>query len=239
MYYKCCRNVACCTKHEPKNKNGIDLETMIWCVEWIHSLNVTRIGASWDVVSTWNGMYKWELHRRLTCRAATCGSWPFLCSCWLPWHSPNTTDIRWVWSNEWVPVSKHVIRPTWLQRMMDVSVLARTVTMVMATKKHYKHIMYMYSCLLVSQVVTVGVTIIQTVAMVILSRLFLSRSLYWEVSTLSSTTLPLRGDRGGGGRLRTIGPSTNLHWSIFHVTIHLPILRVNNSYELFMRSNGP
>ena len=117
--------------------------------------------------------------------------------------------------------------------------LARTATMVMATKKHYKHIMYMYSCLLVSQVVTVGVTIIQTVAMVILSRLFLSRSLYWEVSTLSSTTLPLRGDRGGGGRLRTIGPSTNLHWSIFHVTIHLPILRVNNSYELFMRSNGP
>lgn len=91
-------------------------------------------------------------------------------------------------------------------------VLARTiVTMVMATKKHYKHIMYTCFCLLVSQVVTVGVTIIQTVAMVILSRLFLSRSLYWEVSTLSSTTLPLRGDRGGGGRLRTIGPSTNLH----------------------------
>ena len=53
------------------------------------------------------------------------------------------------------------------------------------------------------KVVTVGVTVIQTVAMVILSRLFLSRSLYWEVSTLSSTTLPLRGDRGGGGRLRT------------------------------------
>ena len=118
--------------------------------------------------------------------------------------------------------------------------LARTiVTMVMATKKHYKHIMYTCFCLLVFQVVTVGVTIIQTVAMVILSRLFLSRSLYWEVSTLSSTTLPLRGDRGGGGRLRTIGPSTNLHWSIFHVTIHLPILRVKNSYELFMRSNGP
>ena len=47
------------------------------------------------------------------------------------------------------------------------------------------------------QVVTVGVTIIQVVSMVILSRLFLSRSLYWEVSTLSSTTLPLKGDRGG------------------------------------------
>ena len=177
---------------------------------------------------------KWDvqvrMHCLLTCRAATCGSWPFPCSCWLPWHLPNTTDIRWVWSNEWVPFSKHVICPTWLPRMM---VLARTiVTMVMATKKHYKHIMYTCFCLLVSQVVTVGVTIIQTVAMVILSRLFLSRSLYWEVSTLSSTTLPLRGDRGGGGRLRTIGPSTNLHWSIFHVTIHLPILRVNNNYEL-------
>lgn len=47
------------------------------------------------------------------------------------------------------------------------------------------------------QVVTVGVTLIQTVSMVILSRLFLSRSLYWEVSSLSSTTLPLRRDRGG------------------------------------------
>ena len=35
----------------------------------------------------------------------------------------------------------------------------------------------------------------------LLSRLFLSRSLYWEVSTLSSTTLPLRLDRGGGGGL--------------------------------------
>lgn len=49
------------------------------------------------------------------------------------------------------------------------------------------------------QVVTIGVTIIQTTAMFLLSRLFLSRSLYWEVSTLSSTTLPLRLDRGGGG----------------------------------------
>lgn len=47
------------------------------------------------------------------------------------------------------------------------------------------------------KVVTVGVTIIQTVSMAMLSRLFLSRSLYWEVSTLSSTTLPLKGVRGG------------------------------------------
>lgn len=56
-------------------------------------------------------------------------------------------------------------------------------------------------CFLI-QVVTVGVTIIQMAAMGLLSRLFLSRSLYWEVSTLSSTTLPLRLDRGGGGGIQ-------------------------------------
>jgi hypothetical protein len=49
------------------------------------------------------------------------------------------------------------------------------------------------------KVVTVGTTVIQTASMVILSRLFLSRSLYWEVSSLSSTTLPFKRDRGGGG----------------------------------------
>ncbi|XP_064394157.1 integral membrane protein GPR180-like [Halichondria panicea] len=48
------------------------------------------------------------------------------------------------------------------------------------------------------KVVTVGVTLIQAVSMGLLSRLFLSRSLYWEVSTLSSSTLPLRRDMGGG-----------------------------------------
>ncbi len=53
-----------------------------------------------------------------------------------------------------------------------------------------------------SKVVTVGVTLIQTAAMGMLSRLFFSRSLYWEVSTLSSTTLPLRLDRGGGGGIQ-------------------------------------
>ncbi len=52
------------------------------------------------------------------------------------------------------------------------------------------------------KVVTVGVTLIQTAAMGLLSRLFFSRSLYWEVSTLSSTTLPLRYDRGGGGGIQ-------------------------------------
>ena len=55
-----------------------------------------------------------------------------------------------------------------------------------------------------SQVVTVGTTLIQTVSMVILSRLFLSRSLYWEVSSLSSSTLPFRRDRGGGGGFMTL-----------------------------------
>lgn len=41
------------------------------------------------------------------------------------------------------------------------------------------------------QVVTIGVILCQSVSMVILYRLFLSHSLYWEVSSLSSVTLPL------------------------------------------------
>ncbi|XP_032773544.1 integral membrane protein GPR180 isoform X2 [Rattus rattus] len=41
------------------------------------------------------------------------------------------------------------------------------------------------------KVITVGVILCQAVAMVILYRLFLSHSLYWEVSSLSSVTLPL------------------------------------------------
>ncbi|XP_040847178.1 integral membrane protein GPR180 [Ochotona curzoniae] len=41
------------------------------------------------------------------------------------------------------------------------------------------------------KVVTIGVILCQAVAMVILYRLFLSHSLYWEVSSLSSVTLPL------------------------------------------------
>ncbi|XP_074048004.1 integral membrane protein GPR180 isoform X2 [Macrotis lagotis] len=39
--------------------------------------------------------------------------------------------------------------------------------------------------------ITIGVIICQSVSMVILYRLFLSHSLYWEVSSLSSVTLPL------------------------------------------------
>ncbi|KFO37823.1 Integral membrane protein GPR180 [Fukomys damarensis] len=41
------------------------------------------------------------------------------------------------------------------------------------------------------KVITVGVILCQSASMVILYRLFLSHSLYWEVSSLSSVTLPL------------------------------------------------
>ncbi|KAK9523982.1 hypothetical protein VZT92_017854 [Zoarces viviparus] len=41
------------------------------------------------------------------------------------------------------------------------------------------------------KVVTVGVILCQSIAVVILYQLFLSRSLYWEVSSLSSVSLPL------------------------------------------------
>lgn len=51
------------------------------------------------------------------------------------------------------------------------------------------------------RVVTIGTVIIQSIAMLWLSKQFLSRSLYWEVSTLSSTTLPFKRDRGGTGMI--------------------------------------
>uniref|UniRef100_UPI003AAB21A2 integral membrane protein GPR180 n=1 Tax=Centroberyx gerrardi TaxID=166262 RepID=UPI003AAB21A2 len=41
------------------------------------------------------------------------------------------------------------------------------------------------------KVVTIGVILCQAISMVILYQLFLSRSLYWEVSSLSSVSLPL------------------------------------------------
>lgn len=44
---------------------------------------------------------------------------------------------------------------------------------------------------LCAQVVTIGVILCQSISMVTLYQLFLSRSLYWEVSSLSSVTLPL------------------------------------------------
>uniref|UniRef100_A0A8C5P314 G protein-coupled receptor 180 n=2 Tax=Jaculus jaculus TaxID=51337 RepID=A0A8C5P314_JACJA len=50
------------------------------------------------------------------------------------------------------------------------------------------------------KVVTIGVTLCQSVSMVILYRLFLSHSLYWEVSSLSSVTLPLTMSSGHKSR---------------------------------------
>lgn len=41
------------------------------------------------------------------------------------------------------------------------------------------------------KVVTIGVILCQSISMVVLYQLFLSRSLYWEVSSLSSVSLPL------------------------------------------------
>ncbi|KAM4601598.1 integral membrane protein GPR180 [Polymixia lowei] len=46
------------------------------------------------------------------------------------------------------------------------------------------------------KMVTIGVILCQAIAMVILYQLFLSRSLYWEVSSLSSVSLPLTMSRG-------------------------------------------
>ncbi|XP_067314795.1 integral membrane protein GPR180 [Pseudorasbora parva] len=47
------------------------------------------------------------------------------------------------------------------------------------------------------KVVTIGVILCQSISVVVLYRLFLSRSLYWEVSSLSSVTLPLTMSRRG------------------------------------------
>ena len=60
------------------------------------------------------------------------------------------------------------------------------------------------------QIQTWGILTAQGVAILLLFKLFLSRSLYWEVSSLSATTLPLRLDSGYGSTLhnsekRTIG----------------------------------
>ncbi|MGH0118921.1 UNVERIFIED_CONTAM: hypothetical protein FKN15_054915 [Acipenser sinensis] len=41
------------------------------------------------------------------------------------------------------------------------------------------------------KIITIAVILCQTISVVVLYRLFLSRSLYWEVSSLSSVTLPL------------------------------------------------
>ena len=50
------------------------------------------------------------------------------------------------------------------------------------------------------QVITWGLLTAQSISILLLYRLFLSRSLYWEVSSLATSTLPLRMDRGYGTR---------------------------------------
>ncbi|XP_069495869.1 integral membrane protein GPR180 [Ambystoma mexicanum] len=50
------------------------------------------------------------------------------------------------------------------------------------------------------KVITIGVILCQTASMVVLYRLFLSHSLYWEVSSLSAVTLPLTVASGHRGR---------------------------------------
>uniref|UniRef100_A0A8D0H3T7 G protein-coupled receptor 180 n=1 Tax=Sphenodon punctatus TaxID=8508 RepID=A0A8D0H3T7_SPHPU len=50
------------------------------------------------------------------------------------------------------------------------------------------------------KIVTIGVILCQSVSMVVLYRLFLSHSLYWEVSSLSAVTLPLTVSSGHKSR---------------------------------------
>ncbi|XP_052641738.1 integral membrane protein GPR180 [Harpia harpyja] len=50
------------------------------------------------------------------------------------------------------------------------------------------------------KIITIGVILCQCISMVILYRLFLSHSLYWEVSSLSSVTLPLTVSSGHKSR---------------------------------------
>ncbi|XP_075446976.1 integral membrane protein GPR180 isoform X2 [Ascaphus truei] len=50
------------------------------------------------------------------------------------------------------------------------------------------------------KIITVGVILSQSVSMIMLYRLFLSHSLYWEVSSLSSLTLPLTVSSGHRSR---------------------------------------
>lgn len=50
------------------------------------------------------------------------------------------------------------------------------------------------------QLITMGVVLCQCAAVAMLYKLFFSRSLYWEISALSST-LPLRMDRTLGHKL--------------------------------------
>ncbi|XP_053313601.1 integral membrane protein GPR180 [Spea bombifrons] len=61
-------------------------------------------------------------------------------------------------------------------------------------------ISYMFNEYQREKMITVGVILSQSLSMVILYRLFLSHSLYWEVSSLSSVTLPLTVSSGHKSR---------------------------------------
>ncbi|XP_028655391.1 integral membrane protein GPR180 [Erpetoichthys calabaricus] len=50
------------------------------------------------------------------------------------------------------------------------------------------------------KIITIGIILCQSISVVVLYRLFLSRSLYWEVSSLSSVTLPLTMSSGQKSR---------------------------------------
>lgn len=50
------------------------------------------------------------------------------------------------------------------------------------------------------KVITWGLLTAQSISILLLYRLFLSRSLYWEVSSLATSTLPLRVDRSEGSK---------------------------------------
>ncbi|KAK7831590.1 hypothetical protein U0070_015102 [Myodes glareolus] len=72
--------------------------------------------------------------------------------------------------------------------------LYQIITMERSTLKREFYITFAKVCTGragLPSVVTIGVILCQSVSMVILYRLFLSHSLYWEVSSLSSVTLPL------------------------------------------------
>lgn len=74
----------------------------------------------------------------------------------------------------------------------------REWTTVTWSSVHRLHLT-LHACVCV-QVITIGVILCQCISVVVLYRLFLSRSLYWEVSSLSSVTLPLTMSRSARER---------------------------------------
>uniref|UniRef100_A0A2K5QFV5 Uncharacterized protein n=1 Tax=Cebus imitator TaxID=2715852 RepID=A0A2K5QFV5_CEBIM len=78
--------------------------------------------------------------------------------------------------------------------------LYQIITVERSTLKREFHITFAKGCILFlacisvifNKVITTGVILCQPVSLVILYTLFLSHSLYWEASSLSSATLPLK-----------------------------------------------